>query len=162
MATGIVAGAVGTLAMDLLWYKRYRDGGGHQAFGPWETAEGTTSYEDAAAPARTALVMAEKAGITLPDASARAATNVVHWVTGLAWGRTHGVVAATTGIRHPALGLATGVVAWGTSYAVLAPLGIYKPIWEYDVETLWKDLSAHLVYGATVGVVYRLLTGQRD
>jgi hypothetical protein len=52
-----------------------------------------------------------------------------------------------------ATGVATGVAAWGTSYAVLGRLGIYQPISEYDRETLVKDLSAHLVFGATLGAV---------
>jgi hypothetical protein len=39
---------------------------------------------------------------------------------------------------------------------VLAPLGIYKPITEYDRATLWKDLSAHLVFGTALGVTLSL------
>jgi hypothetical protein len=46
----------------------------------------------------------------------------------------------------------SGVGAWVTSYAVLPKLGVYKPITEYDPKTLWKDLSAHLVFGSAVGV----------
>ncbi len=159
VAAGAVAGAIGTLAMDLIWYKRFRQGGGDQAFVPWETSAGTDSYDGAPAPARTARVVAGKVGIALPENSARVANNAVHWVTGIGWGKAHGMVGVALGTTHPALGLATGVVAWGTSYAVLAPLGIYEPIWKYDTTTLWKDLSAHLVFGATLGVVYRLLAG---
>ena len=40
---------------------------------------------------------------------------------------------------------------WATSYATLPLAGIYKPIWQYDVATLEKDLSAHLAYGAATG-----------
>jgi hypothetical protein len=35
-------------------------------------------------------------------------------------------------------------------------LGVYKPIWKYDLETLAKDLSAHLVFGTATA--FRLLT----
>jgi hypothetical protein len=40
------------------------------------------------------------------------------------------------------------------------PLGalarrLYKPIWEYDLPTLWKDLSAHLVYGLGTAATFR-------
>jgi hypothetical protein len=38
---------------------------------------------------------------------------------------------------------------WVVSYAVLPAAGLYKPIQDYDRETLAKDLSAHLVYGTT-------------
>ena len=33
---------------------------------------------------------------------------------------------------------------------MLPELDIYKPIWELDAETLGKDLSAHLRYGAGI------------
>jgi hypothetical protein len=34
---------------------------------------------------------------------------------------------------------------------------LYKPIWEYDLETVAKDLSAHLVYGLSTATALRLL-----
>ena len=58
---------------------------------------------------------------------------------------------ATVPIPKLAVGIATGITAWGTSYAVLGKLGIYRPISQYDKATLWKDLSAHLVFGTTLG-----------
>jgi hypothetical protein len=47
---------------------------------------------------------------------------------------------------------------WAVSYAILPAAGLYKPIREYDRETLAKDLSAHLVYGATTAAAERLLS----
>ena len=44
-------------------------------------------------------------------------------------------------------GLPFGAAVWAAGYAVLPILGVYKPIWKYDVETLAKDLSAHLIFG---------------
>jgi hypothetical protein len=35
-------------------------------------------------------------------------------------------------------------------------LGVYKPIWEYDLETLAKDLSAHFVFGTATATAFRL------
>ena len=82
-----------------------------------------------------------------------ATNNVVHWSTGIGWGKLAGLVAGAA--RAPAfgVGIATGIAAWSTSYAVLGRLGIYRPITEYDRETLWKDFSAHLVFGTTLGAV---------
>jgi hypothetical protein len=160
--SGIVAGVVGTLAMDLTWFQRYRSGGGTQAFIPWETSEGTSGYESAAAPARTAKAVAEMAGIELPDESARAMNNAVHWLTGLGWGGAHGAVAALTGVANPLIGLATATTAWATSYAVLPGLGVYEPIGEYEPDVLWKDLSAHLVFGAALGLTFRALFSASD
>ncbi|MGH9075473.1 MAG: hypothetical protein ACRDZQ_15335 [Acidimicrobiales bacterium] len=46
---------------------------------------------------------------------------------------------------------------WATSYVVLPLAKLYKPIWDYDAPTLWKDLSAHLAYGAAVAGTFRAL-----
>lgn len=158
---GVLGGAVGTLCMDLLWYRRFRAGGGSQPFASWETSEGLAGYENAPAPARTARVMAGRAGIDLPDSSARAANNAVHWVTGVGWGKMHGIAARVLGTSHPALGLATAVTAWATSYVVLPRLGVYKPMGEYDRDVLVQDLTAHLVFGAGLGLTYRLISPSR-
>jgi hypothetical protein len=156
---GAVAGAAGTLAMDLVWYRRYRTGGGVEAFGAWETSEGTDKFEDAPAPARTAKAVADMVGIELPDSTARALNNVVHWATGIGWGQAHGVAATALRTTSPILGPMTAVTAWATSYVVLPKLGVYRPMSEYDRDVLWQDLSAHLAFGVVLGVTYRLLRG---
>jgi hypothetical protein len=38
LVRGAIAGAVGTAAMDLVWFFRYRRGGGHEGLFAWETA----------------------------------------------------------------------------------------------------------------------------
>jgi hypothetical protein len=40
---------------------------------------------------------------------------------------------------------------------MLAPAGVYKPMWEYPLDVLWKDLSAHLVFGLGTGLAFRAL-----
>jgi hypothetical protein len=158
---GATAGLAGTFAMDILWYRRYRAAGGTQPFMAWETSEGTEGYENAAAPARTAKAIADMVGVTLPDSSARTVNNVVHWMTGIGWGKAHGLASTALGTATPLIGPITGIAAWSTSYIVLPQLGVYKPIGEYDREVLVQDLTAHLVYGAVMGIAYRLLSGAR-
>jgi len=51
-----------------------------------------------------------------------------------------------------------GAAVWASGYVVLPLLGVYKPIWKYDFETLRKDLSAHLVFGTATAVAFRLLS----
>jgi hypothetical protein len=34
---------------------------------------------------------------------------------------------------------------------------VYKPIWSYDLKTLWQDLSAHVVYGSATATAARVL-----
>jgi len=89
-----------------------------------------------------------------PASSARAMTNAVHWSTGVSWGAMYGVATAVVDGLNPVVGgLGLATVAWGSSYVVLPPLGVYKPIWKYDVPTLLKDASAHVVYGLTTATV---------
>ena len=149
---GAGAGIVATAAMDLLWYRRYRAGGGDASLASWEFTTGAADFgEDAPAPARVGKRVADLIGVELDDASVGATNNVVHWMTGIGWGKVAGVAASALPVPALGVGVATGVTAWGTSYAALGRLGIYRPIGEYDKATLWKDLSAHLVFGLTLG-----------
>jgi hypothetical protein len=160
IATGALAGTAGTLAMDLLWYYRYKHGGGEDSFLDWELSSGTASYEQAAAPAQVGKRLVEGYLQTeLSPDTARAMNNTVHLVTGVLWGAAHGLLAGSTGRRRISAGLATGAAAWAASYAMLAPAKLYKPMWEYPPGVLWKDLSAHLIYGLGTGAAFRALTG---
>lgn len=152
-ARGVLAAGAGTLAMDLLWYARYRRGGGTGSFWGWETAAGVKSYDKAAAPAQVGR-KAYKAltGDDPPPDTARLMTNAVHWSTGMQWGAVYGIAAPH--LKQPWAALAFAPVVWGSSYVILPALGVYKPIWKYDAKTLWQDFSAHLVYGSvTTGIV---------
>jgi hypothetical protein len=99
--------------------------------------------------------VADAVGVELDGSQVGTTNNVVHWMTGLGWGKLAGLAAAALPVPPLAVGVATGVTAWGTSYALLGRLGIYRPIREYDRTTLWQDLSAHLVFGTTLGLVLR-------
>ncbi|MHB8671130.1 MAG: hypothetical protein ACYDAD_11355 [Acidimicrobiales bacterium] len=159
---GVTAGAVGTAAMDLLWYSRYRRGGGTQALVAWETAEGLDRWDGTSAPGQVGRRIVE--GFTqreLPDRWARAMTNGVHWATGLAWGAQFGLIAGSTRRRRWTLALAFGPVVWLSSYVIMPLAGLYKPIWEYDADTLAKDLSAHVVYGSVTAATFAALGPSR-
>lgn len=161
IARGVVAGAAGTLAMDVLWWSRYRRGGGQGSFAEWDIASGSTaSFEEASAPGQVGRHAARMVGVDLPDGKAGTTTDVVHWMTGASYGTAHALL--HDGRRRPWLaGLLTGVGAFANSYATLGALGVYEPIWEYDTETLARDLSAHLLFGATTGLTYAALTRSR-
>jgi hypothetical protein len=86
-------------------------------------------------------------------------TNLAHWATGVGWAVQYGLI-----VRKLPGGLKVGLLAFGpivwlSSYVILGGLRVYKPIWEYDAETLAKDLVAHLIYGSTVVVSFAILTG---
>jgi hypothetical protein len=158
---GVAAGIVGTVAMDALLYRRYRAGGGNEAPAEWELSTSVTTFEDAPAPARVAKQIADTLGIDLPDSSVAWANNIVHWTTGIGWGKVAGLASAALPLPPFVVGVVTGATAWGTSYAVLGAVGIYEPITAYDREVLWKDLSAHLVYGAAMGAVLSIRRSRR-
>ena len=155
LVRGAIAGAVGTAAMDLVWFFRYRRGGGHEGLFAWETSESVGKWDDASAPGQIGRKVAHAVlGHDLPDEWARPITNLVHWSTGVGWGVQYALISELTGRINWRKGLAFGTVVWLTDYIVLPLAGVYKPIWQYDVKTLAKDLTAHLVYGATLGLSF--------
>jgi hypothetical protein len=159
---GAAAGAAGTVAMDLLWFRRYRRNGGDSGFVEWAFSAGLSSWDDAPAPAQFGRRLIR--GVLhreLPPERARLVNNVVHWSTGVGWGAAVGLVNRSLPTHRTWHGLIVGAGVWVQSYVLLVPAKIYKPIWEYDAETLWKDLSAHLVYGLATATTFRVLASPR-
>jgi hypothetical protein len=151
-----VVGVVATAAMDAVWYRRHRAAGGSETFLHWEFAA-PDSFDDAPAPAKVAKWAADRIGVALPDSAAGAANNLVHWATGVQWAVVASALRSATRVSPLTVGLCTGVLAWRTSYAILPRLGIYRPMREYDTATLERDLRAHLVFGATLGLTGAVL-----
>jgi hypothetical protein len=156
---GLAGAAVGTLAMDVLLYARYRRGGGQSGFLSWEFSADVHNWEQAAAPAQVGKRVVE--GLfqkKLPDEKAALVNNVVHWAYGIGNGAAYGILAGSAAKPRVWFGPPFGAGVWGTGYVVLPAAGLYRPIWEYDRVTLAKDLSAHLLYGTTTAIVFRLLS----
>ena len=160
---GAFAGAVGTAAMDLLLYSRYRRDDGKDSFWRWESSGGVMTWDEASAPGQVGKKLEQLVTRRLPpDSWARATTNLTHWATGMGWGIQYGALAPRTA-RHPRIGaLALGPAAWLSSYVLLPPLKVYKPIWAYDARTLADDLSAHVVYGIATAAAFAALTGEKS
>jgi hypothetical protein len=154
---GVEASAIGTLAMDTLLYRRYRNGGGRAAFVAWESSDGVESWDGAPAPALVGKQLLERvAGREVPPRYARLLSNVTHWGFGLTTGAGYGLIVGsrTSKARY---GLPFGAAVWAGGYVVLPRLGVYEEIWTYDLETLEKDLSAHLVFGGATAAAFSLL-----
>jgi len=153
VAAGFVAGAIGTAAMDAVWYWRYKRGGGESAVLDWEFSAGLDDWDKASAPAKVGKRLYE--GFFQRDLPARyaALTNsITHWGYGIAWGGVYGTLVGSLCSRHLLFGLPFGAAVWTSSYVTLPLAKLYKPMWKYDAQTLAKDLSAHLTYGlATAG-----------
>jgi hypothetical protein len=159
---GAVAGAVGTAAMDAVWYARYRRGGGDKPPLQWEFTLQVDRWEQAPAPAQLGRkVFVALTRRDIPVSRAAMVNNLMHWGYGIAWGAQLGAAAGSLRrLPRPALaalGLPFGATVWGSSYVILPLAGLYKPIWEYDAAVLTKDLTAHLAYGTGTAATLALL-----
>ena len=115
---------------------------------PGSPPTGVSSWEQAPAPALVGKQVLERlTGREVPPRYARSLNNVMHWGLGLATGAGYGLV---MGSRRSRVwyGLPFGAAVWAGGYIVLPRLGVYEQIWKYDLKTLEKDLSAHLVFGS--------------
>ena len=158
VAAGALAGAVGTAAMDLVLYRRYRHDDGKDSLWRWEFAGAVMSWDDASAPGQ--LGRKVERFVTRrqpPDDWARATTNLVHWATGIGWGIQYGALAHSSARHQWFRALALGPAAWLGGYVILPLAKVYKPIWEYDARTLRDDLSVHLVFGAATSAAFAIL-----
>jgi hypothetical protein len=157
---GALAGAAGTAAMDLTGFGRYKREGGESGFLDWELSRGVT-WETAGAPAQVGRRAVEGMfQTTLPDEVAPTANNVVHWGYGMAWGALFGIIEGSLRRPRSGHGLPFALVVWLSGYAILPAMKLYKPIWEYEPQVLWKDLHGHLSYGSTTAGVFKLLAGR--
>jgi hypothetical protein len=161
-ARGLVAGAAGAVAMDSVQFARYRRGGGRRPVRDWEFTVEVDDWSQAPATAQIGRQIIEGvARRPWPVERAGVTNNVVHWGYCMAWGAVFGLVQASRRGRRPRAwhGLPLGATVWLSSYVIMPLAGLYRPIWEYDVPVLAKDLGDHLAYGTGVSVAYRLVAG---
>jgi len=161
---GLVAGTIGTAAMDALLFRRYRRGGGDRRVEQWESSAGLSAWEEAPAPAQVGKRLVEGLfQVELPPSRARLVNNLTHWAYGILGGVQYGVVAESLRAPRIVYGLPFGAAVWASGYVILPAAKLYQPIWEYDRKTLAKDLSAHLVYGlATAGALQLISQASKE
>ena len=133
--------------------------GGKQHLFAWEFSAGLSSWDEAPVPGQVGKRLFE--GLfqkKLPPQRAELVSNITHWAYGMLNGALYGIAAESLGPPRTWYGLPFGAGVWAVDYAVLPAAGLYKPIRDYDRQTLAKDLSAHLVYGTTAAAALRLLS----
>jgi hypothetical protein len=146
---GLLAGAAGTIAMDLVWYVRYKRGGGESGFLKWEFASQPTEWDKAGAPAKVGKLLVETATHQpVPASQIPLISIVMHWGYGSQWGVVVALALGWASNVRPWQGPVVGTLVWLSSYVAIPIAGFYEPIWKYDLKTLWDDFSAHLVYGS--------------
>jgi hypothetical protein len=156
---GLLAGASGTAAMDLLWFCRYKRHRGRNGLLAWEFSSDLSTWEQAPAPAQIGRRLFEALfARDLPATQAALVNNATHWGYGILTGVPYGIVAGSAAHSRVGYGVPFGATVWATSYVVLPLAKLYQPIWAYDRRTLGRDLSAHLVYGQATAAVFELLS----
>jgi hypothetical protein len=82
----------------------------------------------------------------------------MHWAYGSSAAAGYGIVAGSLRRPRAVYGLPLGATVWISGYLVLPEAGLYKPLFEYDPETLAWDLGGHLAYGLGTGTAFWLLS----
>ncbi len=161
-AKGALSGAAGTALMDLAGFVGYKRGGGDSDLVKWEFMPGLEEWSNAPTPAQVGKRLYE--GLLqrpLPNRYAALTNGLTHWLYGVAWGGLFGLVVGSTPLARAPRALAGppfGAVVFSSSYVILPLARLYKPIWDYDKQTLAKDLGKHLVYGTGVAALFALLS----
>ena len=110
--------------------------------------------------------LAEKAGVNehLGEEEREAATWVSHVAYGAACGALYGAVAGERVGGHPLLaGAGFGLAVWAGSYLGWLPAaGVLSPATEHPARRNALMIAAHVVWGATTGVVLERLSGAAE
>lgn len=156
LVRGVLASAAGTMAMDLLLFYRSKREGSANGFLDWEFSVGLEDWSKASAPAQVGKRLFE--GFFQHELSPRWAAvtnNVMHWTYGLGWGAVYGIMAGSLCTPRIRSGLLFGTIVWTVDYIVLPLARLYKPMWDYELPILARDLSAHLVYGIGTSIAFK-------
>src|SRR5262245_22346665 len=117
---GLVSGAVGSAAMDLVWYWRYKRSGGKSHLLDWEFSTDLRDWDSAPAPAKIGKHLYE--GFfqrELPGERAAFTNTMMHWGYGISWGGLYGVVAGSLRCPRVIFGPLLGAGVWVASYIIL-------------------------------------------
>ena len=149
---GTIAGAAGTMALDVTTYGDMLLRG--------RSASGV--------PAQAAGILADKAGINLAAGGAspeqaesrRSAIGaLLGYLTGAGIGTVYGLVRPRLGtLPTPLAGAAVGLAAMAASDVPIARLGVSNPA-EWAPEDWAADLLPHLAYGIVTVAAYEVLRG---
>jgi hypothetical protein len=142
LVRGMVAGAVGTLAMTL-----------------------TERLEMSVTGRPASHVPGQVGAALLPGSDLRSDTNVqrlntpVHWGHGIAMGPLRAALDAA-GIDGPTASAIHFALLWGGDAALYRALGIADAPWHWEASALATDVLHKGVYAAVTGAVYDALSGE--
>ncbi len=136
LARGMVAGAVGTVALTVAEQLDMKITGRKSSDVPGQVGAHLLPGKD-------------------PDSSVDVAdlNTPVHWVHGISMGALRGVLDAA-GLRGPAATAAHFALFWGGDAALYKTLGIAEAPWKWSGSELASDMFGKGVYAVVTGVVY--------
>ena len=112
-------------------------------------------------PRAVTMEVAERAGVReeLDEGEREAATWASHFGYGAACGALYGALAANRRVPHVAAGVGFGLAVWAGSYLGWLPAaGILRPATEHPPRRTALMIAAHVVWGATTGLVVNALS----
>lgn len=162
LAAGVAAGLAASFAMER--YQRAlgrlspdlggAPGGGGQQYRQPQSEPSTYVAADVVSRAAT--------GQALRSEDKPLGGSIVHYVFGGTVGALYGVLAAQRPAAAAGLGMPFGAAVWMTADEIGMPaLGLAKPPTAYPLTDHLSGLSAHLVFGAVMESVRRLLVPRR-
>lgn len=82
---------------------------------------------------------------------------VAHFVVGVTWGVSHGLIAKATGLRGQPAVAPVFAVLYGGDVAANTALGLYRPL-DWSAQDWIVDLVDKMLLAETTGVVFDLLS----
>ncbi len=151
---GILAGAIGTVALNVATYLDM----------------GLRGRASSDAPAKLVTILAEKAGLSLGSTANEEAKKTVQnrasglgallgYLTGLGIGGLYGLLSSVGKLPLPIAGVSVGLSAMAASDTPLITFGISNPD-EWGASDWAADIIPHLVYGLVTAAAYEAL-GER-
>ena len=135
-ALGMVAGAVGTVAMTITQRLEMSLSGRAPSTVPGQVGASLVPGADPAVPADVARL-----------------NGPVHWGHGIAMGALRGVL-DVAGLQGPAATAAHFALVWGGDAALYRALGIADVPWHWSGDELGADVLGKGVYAVVTGAVY--------
>ena len=139
---GMVAGAIGTVAMTLSERLEMSISGRDPSEVPGQVGAHLVPGKD-------------------PDSAAdvQRLNGPVHWAHGVGMGALRGAL-DVAGVRGPAASAAHFALVWGGDVTLYRALGIADVPWRWDADELASDVLHKGVYAAVTGVAYDALSGK--
>ena len=142
LSRGMVAGAIGTIAMTVSERLEMAVSGREASQVPGQVGAHLLPGQD-------------------PDSSADVArlNAPVHWAHGISMGALRGAL-DMAGVRGPEASIAHFLLLWGGDAALYRALGVADLPWRWDPDELASDVLHKGLYAMTTGAVYDALAGR--